>query len=468
MTSLLELITETVARGEDVAISGFAKFRRIDRPARMARNPATGEMVKVAAKRVARITPLKAFKDAVLTGKAPAKKAPAKKAPAEEGGREEGTGQEGAGEEDRQASLSPSRELARGPGGCARAPSPVELIRVRLPLVRPFRTAREHHDVQRRVARPCRHRRRGRMGRVLGRTGAGLLRRDARRRPARHSRPPRAARLRGPRLRRRTGQRLRPGRARSRAARRAAAATGQSLVSYLGRHAHDASRPASRSASPTTRRSSATLAAAYCAEGYRRIKLKIEPGADVAIVAAVRAEIGDDVALAVDANGSYAPRGNDNAAAALDRFALQCIEQPLAPGHDPATTASWRKRLTTPIALDESVTSATSHGTRSRWGLVASSTSSPDASAESTSRERVHDPCVVGATAALIGGMLETGIGRAGERRTRRAARVHRDRRPDASNRYFAEDVTEPWVLTDGRLPRAHRPGHRRVGAHAT
>ena len=82
VTSLLELITETVARGEDVAISGFAKFRRIDRPARMARNPATGEMVKVAAKRVARITPLKAFKDAVLTGKAPAKKAPAKKAPA--------------------------------------------------------------------------------------------------------------------------------------------------------------------------------------------------------------------------------------------------------------------------------------------------------------------------------------------------------------------------------------------------
>jgi DNA-binding protein HU-beta len=81
VTSLVDLITETVCRGEDVAISGFAKFRRIDRPARMARNPATGEQVKVAAKRVARITPLKAFKDAVLSGKAP-KKAPAKKAPA--------------------------------------------------------------------------------------------------------------------------------------------------------------------------------------------------------------------------------------------------------------------------------------------------------------------------------------------------------------------------------------------------
>jgi DNA-binding protein HU-beta len=79
LTSFVDTITETVCRGEDVAISGFAKFRRIDRPARMARNPATGEMVKVPAKRVARITPLKAFKDAVLSGKAPAKKAPAKK-----------------------------------------------------------------------------------------------------------------------------------------------------------------------------------------------------------------------------------------------------------------------------------------------------------------------------------------------------------------------------------------------------
>lgn len=96
LTSLTDLITETVCRGEDVAISGFAKFRRIDRPARMARNPATGEMVKVPAKRVARITPLKAFKESVLSGKPPrkaaakkatAKKATAKKATAKSAGR---------------------------------------------------------------------------------------------------------------------------------------------------------------------------------------------------------------------------------------------------------------------------------------------------------------------------------------------------------------------------------------------
>jgi DNA-binding protein HU-beta len=69
-----------VSKGEVVVISGFAKLARVDRPARMGRNPQTGEAIRIKASRRARITPLKAFKDAVLTGKAPAKKAaPAKK-----------------------------------------------------------------------------------------------------------------------------------------------------------------------------------------------------------------------------------------------------------------------------------------------------------------------------------------------------------------------------------------------------
>ena len=67
LTSIVDLITATVAAGEDVAISGFAKFRRVDRPARMGRNPATGETIKIKAKRSAKITPLKQFKDAVLS-----------------------------------------------------------------------------------------------------------------------------------------------------------------------------------------------------------------------------------------------------------------------------------------------------------------------------------------------------------------------------------------------------------------
>lgn len=64
--SLTEVITAVVAKGEPVSISGFAKFAKVERPARMGRNPATGEPVRIKASKKARITPLKGFKDAVM------------------------------------------------------------------------------------------------------------------------------------------------------------------------------------------------------------------------------------------------------------------------------------------------------------------------------------------------------------------------------------------------------------------
>ena len=79
LQAFIDTITDTVASGEVVVISGFAKFARVDRAARMGRNPQTGEAIRIKASRRARVTPLKAFKDAVLTGKRPATKAPAKK-----------------------------------------------------------------------------------------------------------------------------------------------------------------------------------------------------------------------------------------------------------------------------------------------------------------------------------------------------------------------------------------------------
>ena len=107
----IDVILATVAKGEVVNLSGFAKFERKSRPARLARNPQTGATVKVPAKKVAKITALKGFKDVALGAvkppklaatpakkaapkkaapaakaapakKAPAKRAPAKKAPA--------------------------------------------------------------------------------------------------------------------------------------------------------------------------------------------------------------------------------------------------------------------------------------------------------------------------------------------------------------------------------------------------
>jgi DNA-binding protein HU-beta len=83
----IDVILATVAKGEVVNLSGFAKFERKSRPARLARNPQTGATVKVPAKKVAKITALKGFKDVALgvvkppkLAAAPAKKAPAKKA----------------------------------------------------------------------------------------------------------------------------------------------------------------------------------------------------------------------------------------------------------------------------------------------------------------------------------------------------------------------------------------------------
>jgi DNA-binding protein HU-beta len=91
-----DVVTAVVAKGEPVAISGFAKFVKVDRPARMGRNPQTGQPVKIKASKKARITPLKSFKDSVMApstapkltkgtwppAPAPAKKSTATKAPA--------------------------------------------------------------------------------------------------------------------------------------------------------------------------------------------------------------------------------------------------------------------------------------------------------------------------------------------------------------------------------------------------
>jgi len=61
-----DVVTAVVAKGEAVSISGFAKFVKVDRPARMGRNPQTQQPVRIKASKKARITPLKGFKDAVV------------------------------------------------------------------------------------------------------------------------------------------------------------------------------------------------------------------------------------------------------------------------------------------------------------------------------------------------------------------------------------------------------------------
>ena len=92
MRGFTDVVCATVAKGDPVVLTGFAKFAKIQTKARMGRNPATGEAIRIKASKKARITPLKGFKDVVLgatpapkltkpaPAKAPAAKAPARKA----------------------------------------------------------------------------------------------------------------------------------------------------------------------------------------------------------------------------------------------------------------------------------------------------------------------------------------------------------------------------------------------------
>lgn len=70
LESFTDVVTAVVSKGEPISIPGFARFVKVDRPARMGRNPATGETIRIKASKRARITPVKAFKEAVI---APAK-----------------------------------------------------------------------------------------------------------------------------------------------------------------------------------------------------------------------------------------------------------------------------------------------------------------------------------------------------------------------------------------------------------
>jgi o-succinylbenzoate synthase len=192
--------------------------------------------------------------------------------------------------------------------------------------------------------------------------------------------------------------------------------------------------------------------AAYVDDGYRRIKCKIEPGADVDTLALVRAEVGPDVELAADANGSY---GLDDARAllaAVEPLGLQCVEQPCAPDAI-AEHALLAGATATPVCLDESVTSDTVAA-----DLVARGAA--DVLALKVGRlgirgaRRAHDVCVRSRTGALAGGMLETGIGRAALLAIAALPGFTFTGDVSASARYFGPDgdITEPFVLDLGRL----------------
>lgn len=196
----------------------------------------------------------------------------------------------------------------------------------------------------------------------------------------------------------------------------------------------------------------ARAAGDYAARGYRRIKCKIEPGRDVEVLQAVRAEVGDAVQVAADANGSYELAAARRLFDEIADLKLQCVEQPCAPGALPEH-AQLVQQGRTRVCLDESITSLPT----ARAAIAARACNAISVKvgrlgiADAT---RVHDVCLDAGIDAVAGGLLETGVGRAALVAVAALPGFTLTGDCAASDRYFGADgdVTEPFVLRGGML----------------
>jgi O-succinylbenzoate synthase len=197
-------------------------------------------------------------------------------------------------------------------------------------------------------------------------------------------------------------------------------------------------------------------------DGYRRIKCKIEPGRDVQVARAARAAAGDAIAVAADANGTFVLRDAPRLRA-LDELGLQCIEQPLAPDAL-ADHAALASQLRTRICLDESVTGAQAAADAIALHACDAVSVKPGRLGIAASRA-AHDACVAARVPALVGGMLETGVGRAVLLAVAALPGFTLTGDCAASAYYFGPggDVTEPHTLSGGVLRVPDGPG---IGVH--
>jgi O-succinylbenzoate synthase len=197
--------------------------------------------------------------------------------------------------------------------------------------------------------------------------------------------------------------------------------------------------------------------AGYLDQGYLRIKLKIEPGWDLEPVRAVRERFGDDVLLQVDANAAYT-LADGRHLAGLDPFGLLLIEQPLAAG-DLRRHAELARQVRTPICLDESIESVEDAADAIMLGACSIVNIKPGRVGGYLEALRIHEVCRAHDVPVWCGGMLETGIGRAANVALAALPGFTLPGDTSGSDRYYADDITEPFVLRDGHLDVPTGPG---------
>lgn len=199
-------------------------------------------------------------------------------------------------------------------------------------------------------------------------------------------------------------------------------------------------------------------ARAAIAEGYRKIKIKIEPGHDVEWVRAVREALGPDAHLMADANNAYT-LDDAEYLAGFDALDLIMIEQPLA-WDDLVRHAELQRRVKTPICLDESITSLDRARDMVALGSGRIINIKPGRVGGFTSSIAIHDFCQSNAIPVWCGGMFESGIGRAYNVALASLPNFTIPGDVSPSARYWAQDIVTPeWTMTDGmmRVPLENR-----------
>jgi O-succinylbenzoate synthase len=176
-------------------------------------------------------------------------------------------------------------------------------------------------------------------------------------------------------------------------------------------------------------------------QGYGRIKLKIKPGWDVELARGVRAAY-PDIVMMLDANSAYTLADAEHLKQ-LDAFNLLMIEQPLG-YNDIYEHSKLQPQLTTPICLDESIHSANDLRLALELGACRILNLKPARVSGYTESLKVYKICVENNLPLWIGGLLETGVGRAANLAFASLPGVTLPCDISATDRYYNPDITEP------------------------
>lgn len=182
--------------------------------------------------------------------------------------------------------------------------------------------------------------------------------------------------------------------------------------------------------------------------GYQRIKIKIKPGHDAALVRALREKF-PRIRLMADANSAYT-LADAPLLKQLDDFFLIMIEQPL--GYDDIYShAKLQRELQTPICLDECIHDLEHARAAVEIGACKIINIKLGRVGGHTAARRIHDFCQEKSIPVWCGGMLESGIGRAHNIALSTLPNFSLPGDVSASRRYWSEDIVSPEVEVTSR-----------------